>query len=309
MLIVKETADLSFERLHTEAKAIGYDARTDQAKEKDGGGCGVPCPSQLHRAMTRIPEEYLQKALRLPDQMVAQMYAELFGDENLWEYSVDSTEDTCTILEEAQVAMRTVPRHRTVRCNILTRLATSTVGAVDALTVQEYEGCKTPSGAGSTRLGSVHGPWVRCGVQLPVCSRERSNPHCASEAVPGKALQGALPPPGSEELRQGEVSPPQACGEAHRKQGGEGRRHAEVPETRHGAKGAHSQVHSSQCSRVVHAASLEQHFPTGANPVRVRDNTHRKPQGSRHSVWQLGSGAATQHSHPKEERRRKPEPN
>ncbi|MBS7270738.1 MAG: transposase [Candidatus Freyarchaeota archaeon] len=132
MLIVKEAANLSFERLHAEAEAMGYDARTDQAKEKDGEVHGVPCPSQLHWAMTKIPEEYLQRALRLLDQMVTQMYVELFGDENLKEYSVDSTEDTCTILGEAQVAMRTVLQHQTVRYNILTRLATNTVRAVDA---------------------------------------------------------------------------------------------------------------------------------------------------------------------------------
>ena len=219
MLIVKEAANLSFERLHAEAEAMGYDARTDQAKEKDGEVHGVPCPSQLHWAMAKIPEEYLKKALRLLDHMVTQMYVGLFGDENLEEYSVDSTEDTCTILEEAQVAMRTVLQHQTVRYNILTRLATNTVRAVDAPPSKNTRDARNlleqvpPSSVVyMDREYDVEYNYQHAHereVTLIVCPK----------LYPGKTLQGTLSPPGSEELRRGEVPPPQTYGEAHRKQG------------------------------------------------------------------------------------------
>ncbi|MBS7281532.1 MAG: hypothetical protein KIH09_17085, partial [Candidatus Freyarchaeota archaeon] len=39
------------------------------------------------------------------------------------------------------------------------------------------------------------------------------------------------------------------------------------------------------------AESLGQHLPTNTNPVRVQDSAHRKPLGSRHPIWPLGSGA------------------
>lgn len=63
MLIVKEAANLSFEKLHAEAEAMGYDAQNRPGKGKNDRGQGVPCPSQPHWAMTKIPEEYSSKRL------------------------------------------------------------------------------------------------------------------------------------------------------------------------------------------------------------------------------------------------------
>nr|MDO8075828.1 transposase [Candidatus Freyarchaeota archaeon] len=130
-VLVKETSNTSFERLAAELGDVGYDARTEEAKAK-GEDSKTPCPSHLHWVMTKIPEDYLAKALELLDQMVAEEHARLFGEERPEEYSIDSTEDTCTTLEEARVAMRTVLQHQTVRYNILTRLVTNTVRAAEA---------------------------------------------------------------------------------------------------------------------------------------------------------------------------------
>lgn len=126
-ILVKERDDSSFENLAAELRNIGYDARTEEAKARRGEEAQTPCSSHLHWVMTRIPREYLAKALELLGRMAAEEHARLFGEEHLQEYSVDSTEDTCTTLEEAEVAVRTVLRHQTVRYNILTHLATNTV--------------------------------------------------------------------------------------------------------------------------------------------------------------------------------------
>ncbi|MEX2703708.1 MAG: hypothetical protein Q6352_000325 [Candidatus Freyrarchaeum guaymaensis] len=52
--MVKELMGLSFEALSSELRAIGCDARTEEAKER-GRGAKSPCPSHLHWALKRIP--------------------------------------------------------------------------------------------------------------------------------------------------------------------------------------------------------------------------------------------------------------
>lgn len=130
-ILIKEARGLSLEKLSTELKNHNYDARTEEAKEKEGG-YKSPCPSQLHWAMTKIPEEYLKKALQILDLMAVEEHTKLFGEENLKEYSIDSTEDTCTMLEEVMVSMKTELHHQTVKYHILARLAVNTVVAVEA---------------------------------------------------------------------------------------------------------------------------------------------------------------------------------
>ncbi len=132
-ILVKEIrGGMSFESLSTELKNQGYDARTEEAKEKEEKGSRSPCPSQLHWAMTKIPEDYLKKALQILDQMAAEEHTKLFGEENLPEYSVDSTDDTGTTLKEVTVAMKTELHRQTVKYGLLVRLVTNTVVAVEA---------------------------------------------------------------------------------------------------------------------------------------------------------------------------------
>lgn len=129
-ILIKEAGGLSFEKLSTELKNYDYDARAEEAKEKEEEPKS-PCPSQLHWAMTKIPEEYLKKALQTLDQIAVEEHTKLLGEENLEEYSIDSTEDTCTVLEEVMVSMKTELHHQTVKYHILARLAINTVVAVE----------------------------------------------------------------------------------------------------------------------------------------------------------------------------------
>lgn len=130
-ILVKETRGMSFERLAAELKNQGCDLRTEEAKREEGEACS-PCPSQLHWAMSKIPKEYLERVLELLDQMVAEEHKKLFGEKCLLEYSIDSTDDTCTTLKETMVAMRVELHHQTVKYNVLARLVTNTIVAVCA---------------------------------------------------------------------------------------------------------------------------------------------------------------------------------
>ena len=158
ILMVKELMGLSFEALSSELKAIDYDARTEEAKER-GRGAKSPCPSHLHWALKRIPEEYLERALRLIDEMVVEEHARLFGTGRLSEYSVDSTrgqvrhprggrgrnEDAAPPPDgEIQHTRETGDQHR---------------GGGQGL--QEHQGRETPPEARAARLNGLHGPRVR----------------------------------------------------------------------------------------------------------------------------------------------------
>ena len=82
--------------------------------------------------MAKIPEKYLEKALQILNRIVAEEHAKLFGEENLNDYGIDSTEDTCTTLKEVVAAMKTKLHNQTVKYHILSQLATNTVVAVGA---------------------------------------------------------------------------------------------------------------------------------------------------------------------------------
>jgi hypothetical protein len=101
--------------------------------------------------------------------MVVEEHKKLFGDESLLEYSIDYTDDTCTILEKAIVAMRIELHHQTVKYNILARMVTNTIVAVEASRntkdVRSLLGC-VPLGS------SLHGCRIRRRVQLQVWSGE-----------------------------------------------------------------------------------------------------------------------------------------
>jgi hypothetical protein len=64
-ILLKEARRMSFEGLAAELKNQGCDLRTEEAKKKVGEKAS-PCPSQLHWAMTKIPEEYLKKGTGTP---------------------------------------------------------------------------------------------------------------------------------------------------------------------------------------------------------------------------------------------------
>lgn len=97
-ILVKETRGTSFERLAAELKNQGCELRTEEAKRKGEEACS---PLFLPTSLGPCPKfpEYLEGALELLDQMV-EKYKMLFGEKYLLEYSVDSTDDTFTILKK-----------------------------------------------------------------------------------------------------------------------------------------------------------------------------------------------------------------
>lgn len=131
--------------------------------------------------MTKIPEDYLKKALQLLDQMVVEEHTKLFGEEKLEEYSIDSTEDTCTTLKEVMVAMKTELHRQTVKYGILVRLVTNTVVAVEASkNTRDARPLLKYVPPGSTVCMDAD---LRCGVQLRVRSGEENHPHCVPQTV------------------------------------------------------------------------------------------------------------------------------
>ena len=133
---------MSFETLSTELKNQGYDARTEEANEKEEKEPKSPCPSQLHLGDDQNPRRVPKKALQLLDQMVVEEHTKLFGEEKLEERGIDSTEDNCTTLKEVMVDVKTELHRQTVKYSILVRLVTNTVVAVEA--------SKTPGTQGSS---------------------------------------------------------------------------------------------------------------------------------------------------------------
>ena len=207
-LIVKEFRGMSFETLSSELRKAGHDARTEEAKRK-GDGAKSPCPSHLHWVLTKIPEEYPERALRLLDRMVAEKHARLFGTEHLHEYSVDSTEDRCDTLEEVEVAMETQLHHETVGVQRAHQACDQHRGGRQGL--REHEGRETPPEARAAGLNGLHGPRSTTpGYNLRVRLKAGNHPRRAPQAPRRETVQGPPPPQGSQGVQPGEVRAPQA---------------------------------------------------------------------------------------------------
>jgi len=78
VLLVKHYSGFSFEELAAKLREIRYDCRKNTKKKK---GRITPSRSTLHCAMGRIPEEYINEALRILDDWCAQEHQQVFGSD------------------------------------------------------------------------------------------------------------------------------------------------------------------------------------------------------------------------------------
>ena len=290
-LIVKEFRGMSFETLSSELREAGYDARTEEAKRK-GDGAKSPCPSHLHWVLTKIPEEYLERALRLLDRMVAEKHARLFGTEHLHEYSVDSTEDRCDTLEEVEVAMETQLHHETVGVQRAHQACDQHRGGRQGL--REHEGRETPPEARAAGFNGLHGPRSTTPRVQPASTAQggESPSSCALGSTTGNRTGAATATRLSRGSARGGTGAASPGGEAHREQGGPRRGHAELPEAGHAEKGTHPQVHSPQHASVLHAAGLAGTPEARPNPVsgtRGTAGTHASGHPIRPSAQPAGT--------------------
>jgi len=103
---------------------------------RDGRYCKVagrtPCDSELHYVYSKIPEDWLDKALELLDDKVTALYAK-FG-EFLNEFVIDGTGIACDTLVERVAALQKQLARETEDITILTRITTNTVRAVTSHT-------------------------------------------------------------------------------------------------------------------------------------------------------------------------------
>lgn len=94
-------------------------------------GC-TPCDSELHYVYSKIPEDWLDKALERLDDKVTELYAKF--DEFLNEFVIDGTGIPCDTLVERVAALQKQLAKETEEITILTRIITNTVRAVSSHT-------------------------------------------------------------------------------------------------------------------------------------------------------------------------------
>ena len=103
-----------------------------ERKLRDSWYCKVdgrtPCDSELHYVYSRIPGEWLDKALERLDEKVTELYAK-FGV-FLNEFVIDGTGIPCDSLVERERMMEKQLAKETEEITILTRIITNTVRAV-----------------------------------------------------------------------------------------------------------------------------------------------------------------------------------
>jgi hypothetical protein len=114
----------SFETLKANLEDVGYDCRMNPRKKKVPP---VPSTSELHWALQKIPEEYLEEGVRLLDEWCAGSHEGLFGIDGLNKFGVDGTESTCIELEELFSGFKWQLKRQTHEINGLVRLVTNTV--------------------------------------------------------------------------------------------------------------------------------------------------------------------------------------
>jgi len=119
----------SFETLKAKLEDIGFDCRINPRKKKVPP---VPSTSELHWALQKIPEEYLEEGVRLLDEWCADSHEELFGIDGLNKFGVDGTESTCIELEELFSGFRWQLKRQTHKINGLVRLVTNTFCELDS---------------------------------------------------------------------------------------------------------------------------------------------------------------------------------
>jgi len=103
---------------------------------RDTGYCKVdgrtPCDSELHYVYSRIPEDWLDKALERLDDKVTALYAKF--NEFLNEFVIDGTGIPCDSLVERERVMEKRLAKETEEITILSRIITNTVRAVTSHT-------------------------------------------------------------------------------------------------------------------------------------------------------------------------------
>lgn len=123
-VLVKHFQPLSFEALREKLDELDFDCR-EAGKKKSTEK--IPSKSMLHRAMQRIPKEYLEEALRLLDDWAIIRHERVFGHDGEDQFGVDGTENTCIELEEALIALKRRLRRTTDKVNAISRLVTNTI--------------------------------------------------------------------------------------------------------------------------------------------------------------------------------------
>ena len=121
-LLVKHYSGFSFEDLTAKLREIRYDCRKNTKKKK---GKITPSKSTLHSAMAKIPEEYINEALRILDDWCAQEHQKIFGKYGLNKFGVDGTESTCIEFEEHFHGFEKHLKHTNHKVHALVRLVTN----------------------------------------------------------------------------------------------------------------------------------------------------------------------------------------
>jgi len=120
--LVKHYIPGSFKALKASLEDIGYDCRINLRKKKVPS---VPCSSELHWGLHKIPEESLEEAVRLLDDWCVDTHQGLFDSEGLKKLGVDGTENACIELEEQLIGFKLKLKRQTDKVNALTRLITN----------------------------------------------------------------------------------------------------------------------------------------------------------------------------------------
>jgi len=128
-LLCKHFFALSFERLRDKLIENNYDCRKTNKKNT---GTPVPCKSELHWALLKVPKEYFEEAKRLIDEGAADLHGNLFGTDELNKFSRDGTSNQCDELEEALIACKPRLRRKTDKINALVRLVTNTISEISS---------------------------------------------------------------------------------------------------------------------------------------------------------------------------------
>ncbi|MHA1427674.1 MAG: transposase [Candidatus Helarchaeota archaeon] len=128
-LLCKHFFDFSFERLREKLIETKYDCRKNNKKNT---GNPVPCKSELHWALLKVPKDYFDEANRLIDEQAAKLHGDLFGTTELNKFAVDGTSNQCDELEEALIACKRRLRRKIDKVNVLVRLVTNTISEISS---------------------------------------------------------------------------------------------------------------------------------------------------------------------------------
>jgi hypothetical protein len=128
-ILAKHFSDHSFDQLRAELNQLQFDCRVDPDPT---GAIGIPSKSELHWAMMKIPEDYLEEVLRVLDEWAIESHSKLFGIDEVNKFGVDGSGIQCDTLEEALIAGHKRLRRTTDRLNFISRLVTNTVTEISS---------------------------------------------------------------------------------------------------------------------------------------------------------------------------------